>query len=188
VDDPYAALDRLAEQGQATPVVQPPVMNGPEPVPQAQPEPTHSQRREERLRSHSGGMETKLLLDVTALRNEIRASAETKFDLAAVVPPAPSTPEMAPIAPDWDIVEPEMESVPVMSWSKQALADLDGKFARTEPMLSINAGACPSADASETLQREAAPQRRYARLFTRLRERRAATEQETTSWPLRLWR
>jgi type II secretory pathway predicted ATPase ExeA len=188
VDDPYAVLDRLAEQGQAAPAFQPPVVNRPAPAP-APPEPAHTQRRQERLRnSHSGGMETKLLLDVTALRNEIRAGSEQVSESVAAPPPAPRVLEMAPTQSDWDIVEPEIETVPAMSWSEQALADLDGKFARTEPMLSMNAGVRPSTDASENLRTDATPQRRYARLFTRLRERRAATEQETASWPLRLWR
>jgi len=185
VEDLYAVLDRLAEQGQAAPNFQPPVVQRPAEAPEVQ----HSQRREERLRTHTGGMETKLLLDVTALRNEIRASGE----LVAETPTAPSLSrpviEMAPTQPDWDIVEPELEPAPELNWSEQALADLDHKYARTEPMLSINPGVRPSVGTVEEAPRtDATPQRRYARLFTRLRERRAATEQETTSWPLRLWR
>jgi hypothetical protein len=131
-------------------------------------------------------METKLLLDVTALRNEIRAGSELVAESTAAEP-TPSHVEMAPTQPEWDIVEPELETVSTSNWSDESVAELDHKYARTEPMLSINATVRSAADGPESQRTEAAP-RRYARLFTRLRERRAAAEQETAAWPLRLWR
>jgi len=184
VIDPYALLDRLVELGQETPALQAPVVN--RPVVRA--EPDHSERREERLRTHTGGMETKLLLDVTALRSEIRAVSEPVAAPADKFRSVPAAQEMAPIEPEWDIVEPEYDTIAELDLSDLSLADLDIKFARTEPMLSIGASIQQAADRVENSRAESSPSRRYARLFTRLQERRAAAELNSAAWPLRLWR
>ena len=70
VEDLYAVLDRLAEQGQAAPNFQPPVVKRPVEAPEVE----HTQRREERLRTHTGGMETKLLLDGAFATSEVTAT------------------------------------------------------------------------------------------------------------------
>lgn len=181
VVDRYAALDRMAETGQVLPIITPPVVESPEPGNES----LQVQKREERLRTHTGGLETKLLLDVTALRNELKGGSGDKPQEAVI--PVSSTREMALSSPEWDIVEPEFEAVVESNWTEQA-AEIDVKFARTEPMLSLSAERSQSAENSRDTQSEPMPARRYARLFTRLQQRRATAEKDFAAWPLRLWR
>lgn len=183
VVDPYAALDRMAEQGRTAPMV--PV--APAVQSAAHVEEVQTQKREERLRTHTGGMETKLLLDVTALRNELKGhAAGITAEESAPLFTVPR--EMAPTEADWDIVEPELDDAVGEPWCEPTVCDLDVKFARTEPMLSIGGEAPVATDRSSDGRSDTSNPRRYARMFTQLQERRASVKKDIMAWPLRLWR
>lgn len=183
VVDRYAALDRMTEQGRtglAVPVA-------PLVPPESRVEIVQSQKREERLRTHTGGMETKLLLDVAALRNELKAQGVG--GTAGQSAPRIMVPqEMAPIEADWDIVEPELDDAGGDAWCEPTVCDLDVKFARTEPMLSVGSEPLAATTLSPRVGSDTAGPRRYARMFTQLQERRAAVKKDIMAWPLRLWR
>ncbi|MFO1096471.1 MAG: AAA family ATPase [Planctomycetaceae bacterium] len=191
VDDRYAQLDRQAELPQtdgsssALPRREPPAptSRGSAPVLSSAGERSRDEPRPSHNRS--AGVETKLLLDVTDLRNELRAGDGGE-------PPAPrsarrSAPELAPVDTNWDIVQPEPQINAVIECATVGGPEpIDDAHARTEPMIDASNLAV---ERPPTMRRsEVPPERRYSRLFTRLQQRRAATAADSTSWPLRLWR
>lgn len=191
VEDRYAELDRRAEarRGDAQGVPMPQRERSTPHFPResdALPVDTESDHETGRMpTAKTGGVETKLLLDVTSLRNEILQS-----EAAAPSPAVNRRPacEMSPADPQWDIVQPEPDVRIVARQAVPAAVEpVDAAHARTEPMIDPATMKAES-DAAARRRQEIPPERRYARLFTRLQQRRATTAAEATTWPLRLWR
>src|SRR4029078_10113335 len=97
------------------------------------------------------------------------------------------TVEIAPTDPAWDIVEPEPEVAAILSSLVADASEIpDDAHSPTDPM--IDRASLPTSDQRIARRDATPPERRYARLFTRLQQRRAATAADATNWPLRLWR
>ena len=186
VVDPYAALDRAAESHGGSGTNPAYVPTGTTFVCDSHFDPfddeddrpsTHDENDHPRT---TNGIETRLLLDVTDLRNELRAESES---IRASEPPAAHVHEIASKDPDWDIVEPEANAPPVDA--RAVIEASDAAFRPTETMINVD----PSeVDDEQGIAVDDSEQRRYARLFTRLKERRADAESESDRLSLRLWR
>jgi type II secretory pathway predicted ATPase ExeA len=192
VDDGYATLDRLSElQSIDRDAVRPFAAERPRlpPAPAATVAerivspalsseaevPTYKQR----------GVETRLLIDVTNLRKEIRAAAATVPETPRV--PAARVAEMAPTEPDWDVVQPEPDA-PAAIWpDRSGEAPAIRRVGATKPLIEVASLRAELSDKAAP-PAETPPQRRSARLFTRLQQRRAETAAESASPPVRLWR
>lgn len=186
VVDPYAALDRAAESHGGSVTNPAHVPTGTTFVCESHIESfdDESDRRsthdeDDRSRTTSG-IETRLLLDVTDLRNELRAESES---IRASKPSTAHVQEIALKDPDWDIVEPEAAAPPLDAHAVNEASD--AAFRPTETMIDV----VPSdADDEQAIAVDNPEQRRYARLFTRLKERRADAQSESDQLSLRLWR
>lgn len=185
VIDPYAALDRLAELGVSGGTELPNIPTGTTFVCEAPAgddsaasgdDPDNQDGEPPRT---SNGIETRLLLDVTALRNELKAESEIEHRVEAA-----AVREIAPTDPAWDVVEPAADEP--SAEDAAPVAEIEDAFKPTEPMIEVDD--LDPADARSGACGEGGEHRRYARLFTRLKERRSDMESESGPQSLRLWR